>query len=227
MAMTNQQKARLIMDMLDELYPDPPIPLDHVNLFTFLIAVLLSARTTDKMVNKVTPRLFALADNPYDMAKLSEEQIREIIKPVGLSPQKAKAIKELSQILVDKFHGRVPSTMEELTSLPGVGRKTANVVMAQGFGQPAFPVDTHIFRLMHRWGLSDAKTPDGVEKDAKKIFPRDKWSKLHLQMVYYGREYSPARQWDIEKDPITKAIWQAEGKYPPKSKSRKKNPGQP
>ncbi len=214
--MTKQEKARLIMKMLDELYPDPPIPLYHTNLFTFLIAVLLSARTTDNMVNKVTPKLFALADNPYDMAKLSEEQIREIIRPVGLSPQKAKAIKQLSQILVDKFQGKVPSTMEELTSLPGVGRKTANVILAQGFGQPAFPVDTHIFRLMHRWGLSKAKTPDGVEKDAKKIFPRDKWSKLHLQMVYYGREHSPARQWDIEKDPITKAIWEAEGKYPPK-----------
>jgi len=210
--MTKAEKARLIMQMLDEIYPDPPVPLYHTNLFTFLIAVLLSARTTDKMVNKITPRLFALADNPYDMDKLSEEQIREIIKPVGLSPRKAKAIKELSRILIEKYNGEVPSTLEELTQLPGVGRKTANVVLAQWFGQPAFPVDTHIFRLMHRWELSDAKTPTGVEKDAMKLFPKDKWSKLHLQMVYYGREYSPAKQWDIDKDPITKAIWQAEGK---------------
>ena len=204
------------MDMLDKLYPDPPIPLYHTNLFTLLIAVLLSARSTDNTVNRVTPKLFALADNPYDMAKLSVDQIREIIKPVGLSPQKAKAIKELSQILIDKFQGKVPSSMEVFTSLPGVGRKTANVVLAQGFGQPAFPVDTHIYRLMHRWGLSQAKTPDGVEKDAKKIFPKDKWSKLHLQMIYYGREHSPARGWDIEKDPITKAIRKAEGTYPEK-----------
>jgi len=210
--MTKQEKARLIMQMLDELYPNPPVPLFHTNLFTFLIAVLLSARSTDKTVNKITPRLFAVADNPYDMAKLSEEEIREFIKPVGLSPQKAKAIKELSRILIDKYGGKVPETLEELTQLPGVGRKTANVVLAQWFGKPAFPVDTHIFRLMHRWGLSDAKTPAGVEKDAMKIFPKDKWAKLHLQMVYYGREYSPARPWDIEKDPITKAIWQAEGK---------------
>jgi endonuclease-3 len=212
--MTEKEKAELIMRMLDELYPNPPIPLNHTNLFTFLIAVLLSARSTDKTVNKVTPKLFAIADNPYDMAKLSVEQIREIIKPVGLSPQKAKAIKELSQILIDQYNGQVPDTLEELTRLPGVGRKTANVILAQGFGKPAFPVDTHIFRLMHRWGLSEAKTPEGVEKDATRIFPRDKWAKLHLQMVYYGREYSPARNWDIEKDPITKAIWQAEGKYP-------------
>jgi len=210
--MTKQEKTRLIMQMLDELYPNPPVPLFHTNLFTFLIAVLLSARSTDKTVNKITPRLFAVADNPYDMAKLSEEEIREFIKPVGLSPQKAKAIKELSRILIDKYGGKVPETLEELTQLPGVGRKTANVVLAQWFGKPAFPVDTHIFRLMHRWGLSDAKTPAGVEKDAMKIFPKDKWAKLHLQMVYYGREYSPARPWDIEKDPITKAIWQAEGK---------------
>ncbi len=212
--MTKKQKAELIMKMLDELYPNPPIPLYHTNLFTLLIAVLLSARSTDNVVNKITPGLFALADNPYDMAKMSIDQIRELIKPVGLSPQKAKAIKELSKILIEKYNGKVPDTREELIKLPGVGRKTANVVLAQGFGKPAFPVDTHIFRLMHRWGLSDAKTPDGVEKDATKIFPKDKWNKLHLQMIYYGREHSPARNWDIEKDPITKAIWQAEGKYP-------------
>ncbi|NPA42905.1 MAG: endonuclease III, partial [Chlorobi bacterium] len=204
--MTKREKAALIMEMLEAIYPDPPVPLYHVNAFTFLVAVLLSARTTDKMVNKITPRLFALADNPYDMDRLSEEQIREIIKPVGLSPQKAKAIKELSRILIEKYGGKVPDTLEELTALPGVGRKTANVVLAQWFGKPAFPVDTHIFRLMHRWGLSDAKTPAGVEKDAMEIFPRDKWNKLHLQMVHYGREYSPARQWDLSKDPITSAI---------------------
>ncbi len=214
--MTEKEKANLIMKKLDELYPDPPVPLYHTNLFTLLVAVLLSARSTDNVVNKVTPKLFALADNPYDMARLGVEQIREIIKPVGLSPQKAKAIKELSQILVDKYNGKVPDTLEALIRLPGVGRKTANVVLAQGFGKPAFPVDTHIFRLMHRWGLSRAKTPDGVEKDATRIFPKDKWIKLHLQMIYYGRQYSPARNWDIEKDPITKAIWQEEGKYPGK-----------
>ena len=214
--MTKKQKAELIMKILDEFYPNPPVPLYHTTVFTLLIATLLSARSTDKVVNTVTPKLFTLADNPYDMAKLRVEQIRQIIKPVGLSPQKAKAIKELSQILMDKYQGRVPDTLEELIKLPGVGRKTANVVLAQGFGKPAFPVDTHIFRLMHRWRLSDGKTPDKVEKDARAIFPKDKWSKLHLQIIYYGREYSPARNWDIEKDPITKAIWQAEGKYPSK-----------
>ncbi len=210
--MTKKEKAGLIMRMLDELYPNPRVPLYHTNVFTLLIAVLLSARSTDKVVNTVTPKLFALADNPYDMAKLSVEQIREMIKPVGLSPQKAKAIKELSQILIDKYQGKVPDTLEELIKLPGVGRKTANVVLAQGFGKPAFPVDTHIFRLMHRWGLSDGKTPDKVEQDARKIFPEEKWNKLHLQMIYYGREYSPARNWDIEKDPITKYIYETEKK---------------
>ncbi len=214
--MTKKEKAKLIMQMLDELYPNPPIPLYHTNLYTLLIAVLLSARSTDKIVNKVTPKLFALADNPYDMVKLDTEQIREIIKPVGLSPQKAKAIKELSQILIEKYGGKVPDTLEELTSLPGVGRKTANVILAQGFGKPAFPVDTHIHRLMKRWGLSSGKNVLQTESDAMRIFPKDKWNKLHLQIIYYGREYSPARNWDIEKDLITKAIWQAEGKYPSK-----------
>ncbi len=210
--MTEKEKAEFIMKKLDELYPDPPVPLYHTNLFTFLIAVLLSARSTDKVVNKVTPKLFALADNPYDMAKLSTEQIREIIKPVGLSPQKAKAIKELSKILIEKYHGKVPDTLEELTKLPGVGRKTANVILAQGFGKPAFPVDTHIHRLMHRWGLSTGKSVLQTERDAMRIFPKDKWAKLHLQMVYYGREYSPARNLDLNKDVITRTIWEKEGK---------------
>ncbi len=210
--MTQKEKVDFIMKKLDELYPDPPIPLYHTNIFTLLIAVLLSARSTDKVVNKITPKLFALADNPYDMAKLSVEQIREIIRPVGLSPQKAKAIKELSQILIDKYNGKVPDTLEELVKLPGVGRKTANVVLAQGFGKPAFPVDTHIHRLMKRWGLSSGKSVLQTEKDAMRLFPKDKWSKLHLQMIYYGREYSPARNLDLNKDIITRTIWKAEGK---------------
>ncbi len=210
--MTEKEKAEFIMKKLDELYPDPPVPLYHTNLFTFLIAVLLSARSTDKVVNKVTPELFALADNPYDMARLSTEQIREIIKPVGLSPQKAKAIKELSKILIEKYDGKVPDTLEELTGLPGVGRKTANVILAQGFHKPAFPVDTHIHRLMHRWGLSTGKSVMRTERDAMRIFPKDKWAKLHLQMIYYGREYSPARHFDLNKDIITRTIWEKEGK---------------
>ncbi len=204
--MTKKEKAQMIMDMLQELYPNPPIPLDHTNNFTFLIAVLLSARTTDKMVNRVTPALFQLADNPYDMKKLSVEQIRQIIKPVGLSPQKAKAIHKLSEILVEKYNGEVPDTFEDLESLPGVGHKTASVIMSQAFGQPAFPVDTHIHRLMTQWGLTNGKNVAQTEKDAKKLFPKEKWNDLHLQMIYYGREYAPARPYDPDKDIIMKRI---------------------
>jgi len=194
------------MDTLQELYPNPPIPLMHTNTFTFLIAVLLSARSTDAMVNRVTPELFRLADNPFDMQKLSVEQIRQIIKPVGLSPQKAKAIKKLSEILVEKYKGKVPDTFEDLESLPGVGHKTASVIMSQAFGQPAFPVDTHIHRLMKQWGLSNGKSVVQTEKDAKRLFPKEKWNDLHLQMIYYGREYAPARGYDKKRDIIMQKI---------------------
>ena len=204
--MTKKEKVKIIMDVLDKLYPNPPIPLDHVNEYTFLLAVLLSARTTDAMVNRVTPTLFSLADNPYDMAKLTVEQIREIIKPVGLSPQKAKAIHRLSEILIEKHQGEVPHTFEELEALPGVGHKTASVIMSQVFGQPAFPVDTHIHRLMKQWGLSSGKSVTQTEKDAKRLFPKDKWNKLHLQIIYYGREYAPARAYKPEKDIIMQKI---------------------
>ncbi len=195
------------MDTLQDLYPNPPIPLDHTNNFTFLIAVLLSARTTDLMVNRVTPELFQLADNPYDMQKLSVEQIRQIIKPVGLSPQKAKAIHRLSEILVEKYQGKVPDNFEALESLPGVGHKTASVIMSQAFGQPAFPVDTHIHRLMTQWGLTNGKSVTQTEKDAKRLFPKDKWNDLHLQMIYYGREYAPARSYKPERDVIMRRIY--------------------
>ena len=194
------------MDTLQELYPNPPIPLMHTNTFTFLIAVLLSARSTDAMVNRVTPELFWLADNPFDMQELSVEQIRQIIKPVGLSPQKAKAIKKLSEILVEKYKGKVPDTFEDLESLPGVGHKTASVIMSQAFGQPAFPVDTHIHRLMKQWGLSNGKSVVQTEKDAKRLFPKEKWNDLHLQMIYYGREYAPARGYDKKRDIIMQKI---------------------
>ncbi len=204
--MTKKEKVKIIMEVLDELYPNPPIPLDHINEFTFLIAVLLSARTTDIMVNRVTPELFRLANNPYDMQKLSVEQIQHIIKKVGLAPQKAKAIKRLSEILVEKFNGKVPDNFKDLESLPGVGHKTASVIMSQVFGKPAFPVDTHIHRLMKQWGLSSGKNVQQTEKDAKRLFPKDKWNKLHLQIIYYGREYAPARGYKPEKDIIMKKI---------------------
>ena len=171
-----------------------------------LIAVLLSAQSTDKGVNKVTPILFNRADNPYDMVKLSVEEIREIIKPVGLSPMKSKGIFGLSHILIDKHQGKVPKNFEDLEALPAVGHKTASVVMSQAFGIPAFPVDTHIHRLMYRWNLSNGKNVVQTEKDAKRLFPKELWNKLHLQIIYYGREYSPARGWDLEKDMITKTI---------------------
>ena len=206
--MTKKEKVQIIMDTLQDLYPNPPIPLDHTNTFTFLIAVLLSARTTDAMVNRVTPQLFQLADNPYDMKRLSVELIRQIIKPVGLSPQKAKAIHRLSEILVEKYQGQVPDSFEALESLPGVGHKTASVIMSQAFGQPAFPVDTHIHRLMTQWGLTNGKSVTQTEKDAKRLFPKNKWNDLHLQMIYYGREYAPARSYKPEKDIIMQKIAQ-------------------
>jgi endonuclease-3 len=204
--MTKKEKVKIIMEVLDELFPNPPIPLNHTNNYTFLIAVLLSARATDAMVNKVTPELFRLADNPFDMVKIPVEQIRAVIKPVGLSPQKSKAIHRLSEILIEKYKGQIPDTFTDLESLPGVGHKTASVIMSQVFGKPAFPVDTHIHRLMTQWGLTNGKSVTQTEKDAKRLFPMDKWNKLHLQIIYYGREFAPARGYHLEKDVIMKKI---------------------
>lgn len=194
------------MRMLEELYPTVPVPLNHKDAYTLIIAVLLSAQCTDVRVNQVTPRLFERADNPSDMVHLSVDEIREIIKPCGLSPSKSKAIWELSKILLDQHGGNVPASFGELEALPGVGHKTASVVMSQAFGVPAFPVDTHIHRLMYRWGLSSGKNVAQTEKDAKALFPKDKWNKLHLQIIFYGREYSPARGFRLEYSPIDMAI---------------------
>jgi endonuclease-3 len=204
--MNKKEKVQFVIDTLEELYPNPPIPLRHKDPYTLLIAVLLSAQSTDARVNQITPILFAKADNPYTMIKLTEEEIREIIKPVGLSPMKAKGIYGLSKILVEKYNGEVPADIEALESLPAVGHKTASVVMSQAFGIPSFPVDTHIHRLMYRWNLSSGKNVVQTEKDAKRLFPRELWNKLHLQIIYYGREYSPARGWDIDKDVITRTV---------------------
>lgn len=204
--MTKKQKIQFTIDTLNELYPAVPIPLDHKDPYTLLIAVLLSAQSTDVGVNKITPLLFARADNPYDMIRLSVEEIREIIKPVGLSPMKAKGIHGLSQILIEKYQGEVPADLEALKTLPAVGHKTASVVMSQAFEVPSFPVDTHIHRLMYRWNFSSGKNVVQTEKDAKRLFPRELWNQLHLQMIWYGREYSPARGWDLEKDVITRTV---------------------
>ncbi|MBC9798163.1 endonuclease III domain-containing protein [Sinomicrobium weinanense] len=204
--MTKSQKVAFTIGTLEEIYPEIPIPLDHKDPYTLLIAVLLSAQSTDVRVNQITPILFEKADNPYAMARLTQDEIREIIRPVGLSPMKSKGIYELSHILIDKYNGEVPADIDALESLPAVGHKTASVVMSQAFGIPAFPVDTHIHRLMYRWGLSNGKNVVQTEKDAKRLFPKEKWNKLHLQIIWYGREYSPARGWDLEKDVITKTI---------------------
>ena len=204
--MNKQEKVEFVIKTLNRLYPEVPIPLKHKDPYTLLIAVLLSAQSTDARVNIITPLLFAKADNPYDMIRLTVDEIREIIKPVGLSPMKSKGIYELSRILIEKYDGKVPADFEALESLPAVGHKTASVVMAQAFEIPAFPVDTHIHRLMYRWGLSNGKNVVQTEKDAKRIFPKASWNLLHLQIIYYGREYSPARGWDLEKDIITKKI---------------------
>lgn len=192
--MNKQEKARTIQQILNALYPNPKIPLDHTNNYTFLIAVLLSAQCTDERVNRITPALFALADNPKDMVKLSVEEIEDIIRPCGLAPRKAKAIWELSQIILEKHGGEVPRTFEELEELPGVGHKTASVLMAQAFHVPAFPVDTHIHRCAKRWGLSSGKSVEQTEKDLKKLFKKDDWIKLHLQIIYYAREHCPAKK---------------------------------
>jgi len=204
--MTKAQKVQFVMDTLDEIYPTIPIPLDHKDPYTLLIAVLMSAQSTDVRVNQITPLLFAKADNPYDMIKMTVEEIREIIKPVGLSPMKAKGIHGLSHILIDKHNGEVPQSFEALEELPAVGHKTASVVMSQAFNVPAFPVDTHIHRLMYRWGFTNGKNVVQTEKDAKRLFPEEKWNELHLQIIWYGREYSPARGWDLKKDIITATI---------------------
>ena len=204
--MTKTEKVDFVIKTLEELYPRIPIPLDHKDPYTLLIAVLMSAQSTDVRVNQITPLLFERADNPYTMIKLSVEEIREIIKPVGLSPMKSKGIYELSHILINEHNGEVPQSFEALEALPAVGHKTASVVMSQAFGVPAFPVDTHIHRLMYRWGLSNGKNVVQTEKDAKRLFPKEKWNNLHLQIIWYGREYSPARGWNLEKDIITKSI---------------------
>lgn len=204
--MTKNEKVTFVINTLNELYPETPIPLNHKDPYTLLIAVLLSAQCTDERVNKITPLLFAKADNPYDMVKMSVEQIADIIRPCGLTPMKSKGIHGLSQILIDKYNGEVPQDFEALESLPAVGHKTASVVMSQAFGVPAFPVDTHIHRLMYRWNLSNGKSVQQTEKDAKRLFPKETWNKLHLQIIYYGREYSPARGWNLDKDIITKTI---------------------
>jgi endonuclease III len=204
--MNKKERATFVINTLKDLYPTIPIPLDHKDPYTLLIAVLLSAQCTDVRVNLITPLLFAKADNPYDMVKMSVEEIREIIRPCGLSPMKSKGIHGLSHILIDKYDGKVPQSFEALEELPAVGHKTASVVMSQAFGFAAFPVDTHIHRLMYRWNLSNGKNVVQTEKDAKRLFPEATWNDLHLQMIWYGREYSPARGWDLERDVITKTI---------------------
>ncbi len=204
--MTKKEKVAFAIETLESLYPEIPIPLDHTDPYTLLIAVLLSAQSTDVRVNKITPLLFEKASTPAEMIKLSIEEIRSIIRPVGLSPMKSKGIYELSHILLDKYEGQVPQDLEALEALPAVGHKTASVVMAQAFGVPSFPVDTHIHRLMYRWGFTNGKNVVQTEKDAKRLFPMEKWNDLHLQIIWYGREYSPARGWKIEKDIITKTI---------------------
>jgi len=204
--MTIQGKADIIMETLEKLYPLPPIPLNHRDPFTLLVSVVLSAQSTDAMVNRVTPALFAAADTPANMIKLSVDEIRAFIKPCGLSPQKSVAIHELSKILLKKHEGKVPDNFADLEALPGVGHKTASVVMSQAFGVPAFPVDTHIHRLAYRWGLSNGKNVRQTEKDLKTIFPEEKWNDLHLQIIYFGREHCPARGHDPSKCPLCSRV---------------------
>ena len=204
--MDKKNKVKYLIKELENLFPEVPVPLNHKDPYTLLIAVLLSAQCTDERVNQITPNLFKKADNPYDMINLSIEEIKEIIRPCGLSPMKSKGIYGLSKIIIEKHNGLVPKTFEDLEDLPGVGHKTASVVMSQAFGFPAFPVDTHIHRLMYRWGLSNGSNVKQTEKDAKRIFPQENWNKLHLQIIFYARQYSPARGWDINRDIITKKI---------------------
>lgn len=200
--MTKAEKVSDILTILDKYYPNPEVPLHHKDAYTLLISVLLSAQCTDVMVNRTTPFLFKQADNPYDMVKMSVEEIREIIRPCGLSPMKSKGIHGLSRILIEKYSGNVPATFEELEELPAVGHKTASVVMTQWFGIPAFPVDTHIHRLAYRWGLTNGKSVEQTEKDLKRLIPQEKWNKAHLQIIYFGREFCPARNHRWESCPI-------------------------
>ncbi len=204
--MTQQERVTFVINTLKELYPTIPVPLNHKDPYTLLIAVLLSAQCTDVRVNQITPLLFAKADNPHDMIKMSVEEIKEIIRPCGLSPMKSKGIHGLSHILIDQHDGKVPQSFEALEALPAVGHKTASVVMSQAFGVPAFPVDTHIHRLMYRWNFTNGKNVVQTEKDAKRLFPEALWNDLHLQIIWYGREYSPARGMDLEKDIITRTV---------------------
>ena len=204
--MKKTEKVKFIINTLEDLYPKVEVPLNHKDPYTLLIAVLLSAQSTDAGVNKITPKLFAKADNPYDMIKMSIDEIREIIRPVGLSPMKSKGIHGLSKILIKKHDGKVPKNLKDLEELPAVGHKTASVVISQAFGIPAFPVDTHIHRLMFRWGLSTGKSVKKTEEDAKRIFPKNLWNKLHIQIIYYGREFCPARGWNFKNDIITQKI---------------------
>jgi len=208
--MNKKERVQFVIDKLEELYPKTPIPLDHKDPYTLLIAVLLSAQSTDARVNTITPLLFAKADNPYDMVKLSVEEIKAIIRPVGLSPMKSKGIYGLSKMIIELHNGKVPDNFEDLEAFPAVGHKTASVVMSQAFGVSAFPVDTHIHRLMYRWKLTNGKNVVQTEKDAKRLFPKALWNKLHLQIIFYGREYSPARGFDINKDIITRTIGRKE-----------------
>jgi len=204
--MIKAEKVDFVINKLNEIYPKLDIPLNHSDDYSLLLAVVMSAQSTDKRVNQILPLLLDQADNPYDMVKLHPDQIREIIKPVGLSPMKSKGIYGLSKIIIESHGGKVPQTFEELEALPSVGHKTASVVMSQAFGYPAFPVDTHIHRLMYRWNLSTGKNVKQTEKDAKRLFPKELWNKLHLQIIVYGREYSPARGWKLDKDIITCSI---------------------
>lgn len=205
--MLKKERAEYVMAELERLYPKTPIPLDHTDNYTLLIAVLLSAQCTDERVNQITPALFDLANTPYDMVKQSVDDIRAIIKPCGLSPRKSKAIWELSRILIEEHDGEVPESFPALEALPGVGHKTASVVMSQGFGHPAFPVDTHIHRLAQRWGLSKGKNVDMTERDLKKLFPKDAWNKLHLQIIFYGREFCTARGCNGLTCPMCKTLY--------------------
>lgn len=204
--MTKKEKAQYILTELERLYPETPVPLDHSDPYTLLIAVLLSAQCTDERVNKITPLLFAKAKTPQEMVKLSIEEIKEIIRPCGLSPAKSKAIHRLSELLLEHHEGMVPNAFDALEALPGVGHKTASVVMSQAFGVPAFPVDTHIHRLLTRWGLTSGKSVVQTERDAKTLFPKASWNKLHLQIIFYGRAYSPARNPKKDVDYITKTV---------------------
>jgi len=212
-----EEKAARIMEVLDELHPEVPIPLRHRDPFTLLVAVVLSAQTTDKKVNEVTPVLFARASTPGAMARMEVEEIREIIREIGLAPSKAKNLKRLSEMLAGEG-GKVPRTFEELEALPGVGHKTASVVMAQAFGLPAFPVDTHIHRLAHRWGLSDGSSVERTERDLKRTFPEEAWNKLHLQIIYFGRQHCPALYHDLDACPI--CSWAASGKLKAEERRR-------